>query len=298
MRDASSFSSGKGHKDENFPVASFLISKRYRPAILAFYRFARTADDVADHAEALPADKLARLEEMRSSLCGECNVSPEAVALRHILLEKNLTAQHGLDLLEAFRRDVTKLRYANWNQLMDYCRYSANPVGRFVLDVHGESQELWPVCDALCSALQIINHLQDCKKDYFALDRVYVPLDSLHQYDLTPSVLAEETSPPAFRRVLDGLLARTTLLLDQSRPFARRIVDRRLGLEVAVIQRLAEDLTRRLKHRDPLSRRVHHNGAEAGGIALATAIRFLMNRNANHPSRRKAGDWRESTHGR
>jgi hydroxysqualene synthase len=296
MQDAASLSSGKGHKDENFPVASFLISKRYRPAILAFYRFARAADDVADHPQAAPPEKLALLEEMRASLLGERHTAPEAAALRKVLLENNLTAQHGLDLLEAFRRDVTKLRYANWDQLMDYCRYSANPVGRFVLDVHGETEALWPVSDALCSALQIINHLQDCKKDYFALDRVYVPLDVLHQYGFDPSVLAEETAPPAFRHVLNNLLARVTTLLHDSRPFAGRIADRRLGLEVAVIQRLAEDLTQRLRHRDPLSQQVHHSGVEAGGLALGTAIRFLMGRRANASNR--TGDWHESAHGR
>ena len=82
-----------------------------------------------------------------------------------------------LDLLEAFRRDVTKLRYADWDELMDYCRYSATPVGRFVLDVHGESAPTWPANDALCAALQVINHLQDCAKDYREIDRVYLPLD-------------------------------------------------------------------------------------------------------------------------
>ena len=90
-----------------------------------------------------------------------------------------MTDRHALDLLEAFRRDVTKLRYADWAELMDYCRYSAAPVGRFVLDVHGEPSTLWPANDALCSALQVINHLQDCAKAYRAIDRVYLPLDTL-----------------------------------------------------------------------------------------------------------------------
>ncbi len=262
---------------------------------MAFYRFARAADDVADHPQAQPVEKLALLEEMRFSLLGERRTSPEAEALRRLILDRNLTTQHALDLLEAFRRDVTKPRYADWNDLMDYCRYSANPVGRFVLDVHGESHALWPVSDALCSALQVINHLQDCAKDYRALDRVYIPLDVLHRHGLEPSVLAGRESPPALRQVLDDLLARVSLLLDESKPFAAGISQRRLGLEVAVIQRLGEDLARRLRLRDPLSERVHHRGVEAAVLSLAAAAAFLLGRGARKSS--SARDWHESAHG-
>jgi squalene synthase HpnC len=297
MQDTASLSSGKGHTDENFPVASFLIGKSHRPVILAFYRFARAADDVADHAQAPPAEKLALLAEMRGSLLGERETSLEAEALQGILRERNLPAQHGLDLLEAFRRDVTKLRYTDWDDLMDYCQYSANPVGRFVLDVHGESRSLWPVCDALCSALQVINHLQDCAKDYQSLDRVYIPLDVLQQYDLEPSVLAEERSPPALRRVLDDLLVRVGQLLDQSRVFAAGIADRRLGLEVAIIQRLGEDLTQRLRLCDPLSERVHHSKSEAARIGLNAAANYFLGRSNKKSAVRATRDWRESPHG-
>lgn len=278
MDKAASLSSGKGHRDENFPVASFLIRARHRAVVLAFYRFARTADDVADHPTAAPADKLRLLESMRQSLRGESAVSPESIALRRILLEKNLPEQHALDLLEAFRRDVTKLRYADWNDLMDYCRYSAMPVGRFVLDVHGESHATWPASDALCSALQVINHLQDCARDYRNLDRVYIPLDVLRSYGLEPDILAGRAAPAALRSVLDELLGRVSLLLDEARPFAGQIADRRLALEVAVIQKLAEDLTRRLRLRDPLSQRVHHRGIEAAAIAVRSAASFLARR--------------------
>ena len=97
---------------------------------------------------------------------------------------------HALDLLEAFRRDVTKLRYRDWDDLLDYCRYSAMPVGRFVLDVHGESRDLWPANDALCAALQVINHLQDCAKDYREIDRVYIPEDALADAGISVEALA------------------------------------------------------------------------------------------------------------
>ncbi len=282
---AATLSSGKGHRDENFPVASKLISPRYRPAIMAFYRFVRTADDVADHATASPEEKLRLLEDMRCSLMGASDLSPEGVALSKILAERDLTTDHAADLLEAFRRDVTKLRYADWGELMDYCRYSAMPVGRYVLDVHDESRDLWPYNDALCAALQIINHLQDCTKDYTSLDRVYLPLDTLAEHGATPDMLAAPRAAPALRTAIVALAQHNSRLLMQSAPFAAHIRDRRLALEVSLIQRLAEDLNSRLLVRDPLSERVHHRRAELPGLAMSAFARFLgaRLRSKTHP---------------
>ena len=176
---AEDLASGKGSTDENFPVASHLIAPKFRPPVMAFYRFARAADDVADNALAEPTTKLELLEVLRASLVGESEEAPEGRDLRAMLQSRHLSDQHALDLLEAFRRDVTKLRYADWYDLIDYCRWSAMPVGRFVLDVHGESKSTWPASDALCAALQVINHLQDCAKDYHDIDRVYLPRETL-----------------------------------------------------------------------------------------------------------------------
>jgi squalene synthase HpnC len=275
---AADFASGKGHRDENFPVASQLVRAELRPTILAFYRFARAADDVADHATADAAQKLAELDRLEAGLRGEAGVSEEGTRLRSALQARNLTDRHALDLLEAFRRDVTKRRYADWAELMDYCRYSAAPVGRFVLDLHGEQPALWPLNDALCAALQVINHLQDCAKDYRELDRVYVPLDELGGGGLGVETLGERKASPALRNVIMGLARRTGILLDQSRPFADCIADRRLALEVGVIQALAESLVRRLERRDPLSERVHHRPVEAAGLALCGGLGVALKR--------------------
>ena len=263
---ASDLASGKGHRDENFPVASFIIKPRHRALVMAFYRFARKADDIADHPDASPETKLMLLESMRASLAGEANSDAEALALRTAQIKRGLTAEHGLDLLEAFRRDVTKTRYADWAELMDYCRYSAMPVGRFVLDVHGESRDLWPASDALCAALQVINHLQDCAKDYAALDRVYIPLDVMDAAGTDLAALASPRSAPMLRWVIIGLAERTSALLDKSRPFAAGVRDARLAYEVAAIQRLAESLTAKLRRCDPLSERVHHTKLETLGL--------------------------------
>lgn len=278
MSGAAALRSGKGHRDENFPVASWLLRPAHRAPVLAFYRFARAADDVADHPAAAPERKLALLEDMRAGLLGEAGRNAEADALRAVLAERGLSAQHPLDLLEAFRRDVTKRRYADWDELMAYCRYSAAPVGRFVLEVHGESRLCWPANDALCNALQVINHLQDCAKDYRALDRVYVPEDALAGAGIGVAALGEARASPALRGVIARLARRTGALLEVSRPFAGMVRDRRLGLEIGVIQALAEDLVARLIARDPLSERVHHRKLETARIALGAAFGFFAGR--------------------
>jgi hydroxysqualene synthase len=268
MTSLDGFASGKGHRNENFPVASRLVRVELRAPILAFYRFARAADDVADHAKASAEDKLAQLARMEAGLRGEAGVNTEGEALHAVLQARGVTDQHALDLLEAFRRDVVKRRYASWAELIDYCRYSAAPVGRFVLDLHGEARALWPANDALCAGLQVINHLQDCAKDYRALDRVYVPLDALAAHATNVESLGESRASPALGGVIRELAHRTRAMLDQSRPFAGQIADRRLALEVGVIQTLAENLTARLMRADPLSQRVHHHPVEAIALAL------------------------------
>jgi squalene synthase HpnC len=270
--------SGKGHRDENFPVASFLIRKRHRPVILAFYRFARAADDVADHPTASPEEKLHLLDEMDRTLTGEVDSTPEALVLRRILESRGIAAQHGLMLLEAFRRDVTKLRYESWDELMEYCRYSAMPVGRFVLAAHGESRETWPANDALCAALQVINHLQDCGKDYRTLDRVYIPQDAMASAGVRIEDLGAGRASPALRRVISDVASKTKLLLEEARPFAGQISDARLAFEVTVIQRLAEDLASKLLHRDPLCERVHHGKADLVPMLVWATMRFVRAR--------------------
>jgi phytoene/squalene synthetase len=164
--------------------------------------------------------------------------------------------------------DVTKLRYRDWDDLMDYCTYSAMPVGRFVLDVHGEDRSTWPANDALCAALQIINHLQDCQADYRTLDRVYVPLDALAATGSSVEDLGREASTPALRQCLHNLAVRTGGLLDEAAPFSSRIRDFRLAMEVSVIHALARRLVGMLTVRDPLSERVHLKGPGVAAIGV------------------------------
>jgi hydroxysqualene synthase len=268
MITAAEARSGKGHRDENFPVASRLIHPRHRGAILAFYEFVRTADDIADH-PALPAkEKLELLDRLEASLLGNSDADPVGGALRGALAARALSPRHAQDLLIAFRMDVTKLRYSDWDDLIGYCSYSAMPVGRFVLDVHGESRGIWPANDALCAALQIINHLQDCAKDYRDLNRVYIPLDAFAQAGTGVEALGAERASPPLLGAIRQLAHRTGELLRVSRPFSASIADTRLALEVAIIQTYAERLVAVLGRRDPLSEPVHLGKAAVAGFGL------------------------------
>src|SRR5215468_7902339 len=280
MSSASDLRSGKTHRDENFPVASWIIHPRHRALILAFYNFVRTADDIADHAE-LPAEgKLRYLDLLEAELLGKGDTQAEAVRLRNALAERSMPPRHALDLLTAFRMDVTKLRYENWDEVVHYCRYSAMPVGRFVLDVHGESTSTWPASDALCAWLHVNNHLQDCGKDFRNLNRVYLPRDALAASGAAVEELGAAKSSPQMLQCLHALADKTEALLNEGRALAPQVRDFRLGLEVSVIQTFADKIVALLKARDPLSERVHLSPLELllhtlGAMASETARRAV-----------------------
>lgn len=275
---ATEVKSGKGHNDENFPVASRLIHPRHRGAILAFYRFVRAADDVADHASLGGDEKLRLLDGLEAALLGTGPTDPEAEPLRLVLAERDMPATHAQHLLEAFRLDARKSPTRDWADLMQYCSLSAMPVGRFVLDVHGEDRATWAASDPLCAALQVINHLQDCGKDLREIDRVYLPEDVLARHGARADDLRAASASPALLAVIRELAARTDTLLDASRHFPSVLRDRRLGLEVAVIQSLAEALVHKLKRRDPLCDRVHAGKIEALFRAGTGVLRGLWQR--------------------
>jgi hydroxysqualene synthase len=267
--------SGKGHRDENFPVASWLLSEQRRGPILAFYRFVRAADDVADHPTLSPETKLELLDDLDDALTGRGAPADEAEPLRLELAKTGLSPKHALDLLKAFRLDARKNRYASWSELMDYCALSAAPVGRFVLDVHEEDPSMWPASDALCSALQIINHLQDCAEDYKRLNRVYLPLDTLGAHSASVEMLDAPKAPPSLRDALAELATRTSELVARGAPLIPQIRDMRLGAEIAAIHALARRLAHDLEGGDPLSERVHLSKAGFALVGGLGAARFL-----------------------
>jgi squalene synthase HpnC len=276
--DAAQHRSGKGSGDENFPVASWLVAPPHRRPILAFYEFVRIADDIADHATLPEQDKLAHLDRLEASLLGRDDHNAAGIALRTALAERDLSPQHAQDLLKAFRQDVTKHRYADWDGLIDYCRYSAMPVGRFVLDVHGESRSTWAASDHVCAVLQIINHLQDCVKDYRALDRVYVPLDAFKAAGTSVEALDAPRATPQLLACLHGLAERTGVMLEQGSHLPAQINDRRLAAEISAIVTLARHFVHLLRTRDPLSENVRLGKLGVAAFGALGAAKGLFGR--------------------
>ena len=251
--------SGKGAGDENFPVGSILIARRLRPHVMRYYAFARAADDIADNPGLAADEKVRRLDAFEAGLAAGATTPEVAVRLRDSLAETGVPDRHARDLLVAFRQDAAKLRYADWDELMEYCAVSAHPVGRYLLDLHGEDAATHAPGDALCAALQVLNHLQDCGDDRRALNRVYLPGNWMAEAGIDATALDAPAASPGLRRVIDRCLDDCDRLLDRSAPLSSMIRARRLAAEVAVIQRLARRLAARLRREDPLTGRVKHS---------------------------------------
>jgi len=242
---------------ENFPVGSFLIPRECRLHVHAFYVFARQADDIADAPDIAAEEKVARLEAVRRALSvDEASLPDWARAYHRSLVESGNSPAHGRDLLSAFIQDATKSRYRDWDEVMDYCMRSAASVGRVMLDIHGETDADIEGSDALCRALQMLNHMQDCKKDYLALDRVYLPEPWLREAGGSVEDLALDRATPAVRKVLDRCLDETEALLRRAEGMPRSVRRRGLRLESAFILRLAWALGARLRREDPVAGRV------------------------------------------
>ena len=257
--------SGKDVAYENFPVGSWLLPAAVRPHIAAFYAFARAADDIADNPKLNAEEKVRRLDAFKDALTGKIDdevALAKAVAMRRSLAETGTTARHCLDLLAAFKQDAIKARYADWGELIGYCELSAAPVGRYLLDLHDGSSDGYGPSDALCIALQIINHLQDCGEDYTEIDRVYLPQDWLAAQGADISDLGGSATSPALRKVQEQALDGVDRLLDKAEALPRGLRSRRLAMESGAIIRIARRLSRLLRRNDPLARRVELSKSE------------------------------------
>jgi len=251
--------SGKDEAYENFPVGSWLLPPNLRPHIAVFYAYARTMDDIADTRELASEEKIRRLNGFARAIRGEEKDDPayaKAHAMRETLTACGITTQHCLDLIDAFKQDATKGRYTDWDDVIESCMKSAAPVGRFLLDLHGGCRDGYAPSDALCNALQVINHLQDCQADYRELDRVYLPSNWLTETGASVTDLDRQAATPELRRVLDRALDAVDAMLTQARPLASGLHSRRLAMEASAIHEIAETLSRYLRQRDPLAERV------------------------------------------
>ncbi len=255
---------------ENFPVGSFLIPADCRRHVHAFYLFARKADDIADSPTIPAEEKVARLQAASDALGVDEAALPDwAVPYHRSLAETGCSPRNGRDLLSAFIQDATKRRYADWDELMDYCRRSASSVGRVMMDIHGESGHAdLEGSDALCNALQVLNHLQDCREDYLTLDRIYLPEPWLRVTGGRVEQLAERRATPAVRHAIDRCLEGTAALLHRAESMPGSVRRRRFRWECAAIVRLAWALHRKLSKEDPLAGRVRVSKPGRLGAAL------------------------------
>jgi squalene synthase HpnC len=203
---------------ENFPVASLLLPAPLRAPVEAVYRFARGADDIADEGDDAPPVRLARLDAQR----GEAARIARELALPRQLFD---------DLLDAFSQDVTKTRYANYAELLDYCRRSANPVGRLLLHLFKRTSETeLRQSDAICTALQQINFWQDAAVDYDR-GRIYLPQDEMAAHDVAEAHLAERRCDDAWRALMAFVVRRSRELMLRGAPLGRALPGR-VGLEI------------------------------------------------------------------
>jgi squalene synthase HpnC len=223
---------------ENFPVASLVLPARLRPPVATIYRFAREADDIADEGDAAPADRLAALDERLAELSRiESGATPESAlyqALAETIRAHDLPLVPFRDLLDAFRQDVTKTRYADFGEVMHYCRRSANPVGRILLHLFGHSEpRSLALSDGICSALQLTNFLQDVAGDY-ARGRIYLPLDELARFRVDEGMIANGDGGPRWQALMRFQIERTRRMLQAGAPLGR-VLDGRIGLELRLI---------------------------------------------------------------
>ena len=250
--------SGRHAGNENYPVASRLLPARVRPHVLAFYALARTADDIADAAGLSGPEKLEVLELLSRQLESGADEPCRPVhALHQSLKETGVTPGHAQDLLKAFMRDASQSTTESWADLMDYCRLSAAPVGRYLIDLmDGPGGGDYAASDALCAALQVLNHIQDVKDDYVNLGRIYVPGDWMAATGVVKSDLGRDASTPELRKVMDRMLDGVDELLMQAKPLPRAIKSKALAREAGGILAIAWRLSRALRVKDPLAERV------------------------------------------
>jgi phytoene synthase len=223
---------------ENFPVASILLPNHLRRAVEIIYHFARQADDFADEGDIADAVRLSKLDEFRAELnrisSHEIPQTSLFVDVAQIIEQHQLPLQLFHDLLDAFTQDVLKKRYANFDEVMEYCRRSANPVGRLLLHLYDEATPTnMAYSDAICTSLQLINFWQDVKKDY-AINRIYLPLDDLTSFGVAEAQIAEGQVNDAWRSLMQFQIQRARDMMNSGKPLGT-ILTGRIGLEMRLI---------------------------------------------------------------
>ena len=258
--DVSHLMSGKSYSDENFPVASFLMTKKIRSIVRVFYFFARMADDIADH-QKLSSNQKKKILLFFDNAISKSKKTNNKILDKMIAKFKELPSgkKYSRNLLKAFMMDASNKKYKNWNDLLYYCKFSANPVGRFVIDAVNERkniEKIYEASDSLCTALQIINHIQDCKKDFKELNRVYIPESFFKKYSLDKKTLRKSKSEENFERLKIEIIDNVLTSLRKTKLGLREIQSWRLRKETLIILNIAKRLCNLLKIKDPLEKQI------------------------------------------
>ncbi|MBT3557825.1 MAG: squalene synthase HpnC [Rhodospirillales bacterium] len=251
--------SGKNADYENFPVGSWLLPKHLRPHIMVFYAFARAIDDIADSPTLSADEKTSRLDGFARHLDSIIDYEPgyeKATAMRVSLSATGVTTAHCHDLITAFKQDAKQNRYESWDDLLGYCQLSAAPVGRYLIDLHGGCADSYASSDALCAALQVLNHLQDLGDDLAELDRVYMPMAWIRAAHISETDFGLRVCSAGTRQVIDRALDGVDGLLVQAQMVSKNIHSWRLGMEASVILAIAHSLRSKLGRHDPLAGRI------------------------------------------
>jgi len=271
--DVDIYRSGKDAGSESFPVASLVLSPRVRPHVLAYYGFVRTADDIADHPTLATDEKLRLLDLLDAALDHPDSDIPVARRLAQSARRTGIGLDHAREMLKAFRRDAREEEIDAWDDLWTYCRSSAAPAGRFLLDIHGESRENYPAADGLCAVLQITNHVQDVKKDWLHLKRCYIPTAWRKEFDIKDEQLAGSRMTDGLATVLRRMLDYCKPLYEDGRPLLPALKDRGLKAQVHGVAYAARRLAEHLYDRDPLAERVDLSTGDKAAMAAASLFR-------------------------
>lgn len=244
---------------ENVPVASYFLPQKQRELFLSFYNFLRLADDIADDPKQESCDKLEQLNKLETALCkgyAQENWLMPAVILHQNIEEAGLSQDHALNVMKALKIDANGIHCHSWEDVLHYCRFSADPVGRFLLSIFDEKEANFDASDALCTVLAILNFLQDLKNDWLLLGRLYIPAQWFEEERLSLETLISSQSLEAHIRIKQKALARCRLLLEQAQKLPSSIQNKNLRKQAYITLAMAEKLYQRIDQKDPLKGRI------------------------------------------
>lgn len=254
----------KNKHQENFPVGMMMFNRNIRKIVSDYYRFARYADDIADNPHLKPQNKVDKLYELEEIFTGQKSYKGQKLkfvqTLKDEFAKHNLSADLATDLLIAFRKDSLGFDYQTWGQLVDYCKYSAAPVGKFMLAVHQENPSTYLPATSLCVALQIVNHVQDLKYDVSLLKRLYLPAEIMKKYHLRTEDLVQDKSSISVQKAVKHIMEKTLGLVKEGSILPELIKSLSLRIEVCIILSLTNIMIKKILKGDILAREIKLSG--------------------------------------